>query len=72
MGGAPILISMSHAALGNGRQFENGIVVYNSGGAEVRGVRLPGGPYLDPHTNTTGGTTIDLDAQSGRVVLRHW
>ena len=55
-----------------GRQFENGIVVYNSGGAEVRGVRLPGGPYLDPHTNTTGGTTIDLDAQSGRVLLRHW
>lgn len=55
-----------------GRQFENGFAIYNSGGEAVREVRLPGGPYLDPQTNATGVQTIDLDAQSGRVLLRQW
>ena len=54
------------------RRFENGLAIYNSGEDAVRGLSLPGGPYLDPQTNATGLQATDLDAQSGRVLLRHW
>ena len=80
LSGYILFASPDYAAAANrsvvyGRQFANGIAVYNSGDAMVRGVSLPGGPYmyLDPHTNrtTTGTTSINLDARSGRVLLRH-
>ena len=54
-----------------GRQFTNGLAVYNSGAQAVSAVVLPGGPYVDPATNATL-RTLDLAAQTGRVLLRHW
>ena len=54
------------------RQFTNGIAVHNPSGADVDDVPLPGAPYVDPSTNTSGLTHVSLSSQRGRVLLRRW